>query len=54
MTNAYETFKGSTIAEKREFLNFVFANLTLKGCKVHYSLRFPFDKLQELANPDIA
>ncbi|QQV74832.1 hypothetical protein H6P87_00374 [Rickettsia tillamookensis] len=31
MTNAYENFKGSTIDEKREFLNFVFANLELKG-----------------------
>ncbi|WP_342270423.1 recombinase family protein [Rickettsia endosymbiont of Orchestes rusci] len=49
-TNAYEIFKGSTISEKREFLNFIFSNLELKGCKVHYSLRFPFDKLQEVAN----
>jgi hypothetical protein len=48
--NAYETFKGSTIAEKREFLNFIFANLSLKGCKVHYSLVFPFTELKNLAN----
>ncbi len=32
--------QGSTIAEKREFLNLVFANL----------LAFPFDKMQEIAN----
>lgn len=52
-TNAYETFKGSTIDEKREFLNFVFSNLNLKGGNLDYSLAFPFDKLQEIANcPD--
>ncbi|WP_250312096.1 hypothetical protein [Rickettsia endosymbiont of Oedothorax gibbosus] len=49
-TNAYETFKGSTIVEKREFLNFIFSNLTLEGCKLHYVLAFPFTKLQKVAN----
>ena len=49
-TNAYETFKGSNMDEKREFLNFVFANLSLRGEKLDYSLAFPFDKLQEMAN----
>ncbi|WP_375333981.1 hypothetical protein [Candidatus Tisiphia endosymbiont of Xenochironomus xenolabis] len=34
-SEAYETFKGSTIAEKRELLNFIFSNLTLEGCKLH-------------------
>jgi hypothetical protein len=48
--NAYETFKGSTISEKREMLNFIFSNLSLKGCKVHYSLVFPFTELEKLAN----
>lgn len=46
--NAYETFKGSTIAEKREFLNFVFANLSLRGCKLHYDWAFPFSELAKL------
>ncbi len=49
-TNAYETFKGSTIAEKRELLNFIFSNLTLEGCKLHYVLAFPFTELQKVAN----
>ena len=49
-TNAYEIFKGSTMDEKREFLNFIFSNLTLRDGKVHYSLAFPFDKLQEIAS----
>ena len=49
-TNAYDTFNGSTISEKREFLNFIFANLFLRGRKVHYSLNFPFTELEKLAN----
>ena len=49
-SNAYETFKGSTINEKRELLNFIFANLELRGCKLHYSLVFPFTELQKVAN----
>ncbi|ABE04748.1 hypothetical protein A3306_05610 [Rickettsia bellii] len=47
-TNVYEIFKGSTIQEKRGFLNFVFANLQLKGGKLDYSLAFPFDKMQKI------
>ena len=46
----HETFKGSTIAEKRELLNFIFSNLTLEGCKLHYVLAFPFTELQKVAN----
>ncbi len=48
--NAYETFKGSTIAEKRELLNFIFSNLTLEGCKLHYVLAFPFTEMQKVAS----
>lgn len=36
---------GSTISEKRELLNFVFANLQLKGATLCYELRKPFDKM---------
>jgi site-specific DNA recombinase len=49
-SEALETFKSSEMDKKRQILNFIFANLELKGCKMHYSLRFPFDKLQEVAN----
>ncbi len=49
-SEAYETFKGSTIAEKRELLNFMFSNLTLEGCKLHYVLAFPFTEMQKVAN----
>ena len=38
-----EMFKGSTIAQKRQLVNFVFANLELKGDKLLYSLNSPFD-----------
>ncbi|HJD63811.1 MAG TPA: hypothetical protein LFW13_02220, partial [Rickettsia endosymbiont of Sericostoma sp.] len=44
------TFKGSTIAEKRELLNFIFSNLTLEGCKLHYVLAFPFIEMQKVAS----
>ncbi len=46
----HETFKGSTIVEKRELLNFMFSNLTLEGCKLHYVLAFPFTEMQKVAN----
>ena len=49
-TNALETFKGSNLKEKREFLNFVFANLSLKGCKLQYDWVFPFSELAKLTN----
>ena len=43
-------WKGSTISEKRELLNFLFANLSLKGANLCYSLRKPFNEL--LLGPD--
>ncbi len=36
-------FQGSTIEEKRNLINFVFANLELKPGKLEYTLRPPFD-----------
>ena len=47
---AYDTYKGSTLDEKRELLKFVFANLQLKGRKLEYSLRYPFSEFENLNN----
>lgn len=49
-SDAYDTFNGSTINEKRELLNFMFSNLELKGCKLGYTLAFPFSELEKLSN----
>ncbi|WP_375331665.1 recombinase family protein [Candidatus Tisiphia endosymbiont of Temnostethus pusillus] len=49
-TNAYKTFRDSTIAEKRELLNFMFANLNLNGSNLEYTLAFPFTELAKLTN----
>ena len=40
---ASELFESSKIAEKRELINFVFSNLSLRGKKLEYALRKPFD-----------
>ena len=48
--DAYETFRGSNTAEKRELLNFVFSNLNLNGCKLEYTWAFPFSELVKLTN----
>jgi hypothetical protein len=48
--NAYETFKGSTISEKREILNFIFLNLNLNGRKLDFTWAFPFSELAKLTN----
>ena len=42
-SEAYETFKGSEMPQKRKMLNFVFQNLKLNGQKLEFILRFPFD-----------
>ena len=49
-TEAYETFKGSNLEEKRQLLNFIFSNLFLNGSKLEYDLAFPFDQLAKLTN----
>lgn len=46
-SGALERFRGSNIAEKREILNFVFLNLKLKGKKLEYTMRCPFDAFSE-------
>jgi len=43
ISNAYNLFNSSTIEDKRRAVNFVFANLSLKGDKLLYSLREPMD-----------
>ena len=43
-SQAYELFTISTIEQKRKLLNFVFANLSLNGRTLCYSLRKPFDQ----------
>lgn len=45
---AYQEFKGSNNEEKRELLNFIFSNLTLKGATLCYKYNFPFDKFEDI------
>lgn len=47
---AYETYLGSTLEEKREFLQFIFANLQLRGKKIEYALRYPFSEFENMNN----
>src|SRR6185437_2816742 len=44
VSNAYNLFNSSTIEDKRRTVNFVFANLSLKGDKLLYSLREPMNE----------
>ncbi len=49
---AHYGFMGSNLEEKRELLNFVFSNLQLKGTTLCYSLNFPFDRFENLAETE--
>lgn len=42
-SGASEAFKGSNLEDKRELINLVFSNLELKGQKLEFKLRPPFD-----------
>jgi ABC transporter substrate binding protein len=42
-SRAAELFESSKPEQKRQLLAFVFSNLRLKGKKLEYSLRSPFD-----------
>ena len=42
-SEAGKTFRGSTVEQKRRLVNLVFDNLELKGQKLVYTLRPPFD-----------
>lgn len=46
---ASELFESSKILEKRELINFVFSNLSLRGRKLEYTLRKPFDMIVEMS-----
>lgn len=45
---ASQLFESSKTHEKRELVNFLFSNLTLRGRKLEYSLRKPFDCMVNL------
>jgi site-specific DNA recombinase len=45
---AHKGFKSSKTEEKRELLNFVFSNLTLKGGTLCYTYNFPFGQFQNM------
>lgn len=42
---AVQLFESSKINEKRELINFLFSNLRLRGRKLEYTLRKPFDMM---------
>lgn len=44
-SRAYEIFMSSKIEQKRQLIAFVFSNLRLRGAKLEYSLRNPFDMM---------
>ena len=47
-SGAGKAFKGSTLEEKRKLINLVFDNLKLKGEKLEFKLRPPFDAFVKL------
>lgn len=49
-SNSLDMFTGSTIPEKRAILSFVFANLSLKGDKLLYSFKKPFNGMANCSN----
>jgi site-specific DNA recombinase len=50
ISQAHALFKGSHVEEKRRLVNFLFANLKLKGPTLCYELRKPFDRMVDLTN----
>jgi hypothetical protein len=49
-SRAAELFERSKIEQQRELLAFVFSNLRLRGKKLEYSLRSPFDLMVNRAD----
>ena len=47
-SEAHTVFNSSTIAQKRQFLNFLFANLQMKGATLCFTLKKPFDMFAEV------
>jgi len=52
VSNICSEFAGSQVHRKRELLIFMFANLTLKGSKLLYSLKKPFEMFQLCHNTE--
>lgn len=47
---SHDLFAGSTVAQKRQLINFVFANLQMDGENLRFSLKKPFDRMLNLTN----
>ncbi|MCB1840895.1 MAG: hypothetical protein KDI61_11650 [Alphaproteobacteria bacterium] len=47
---AHELFLAAQIEEKRKIINMLFANLQLKGPKLCYEMKMPFDKFATCSN----
>ncbi len=45
ISEAHTLFKSSNVEQKRRLVNFLFANLKLKGTTLCYELRKPFDRM---------
>ena len=46
-SKAYELFESSKVDQKRQIINFVLSNLKLKGQKLLFELKKPFDAIYE-------
>ncbi len=51
-SRAADIFERSKIEQKRQLIAFVFSNLSLRGKKLEFSLRSPFDLMVD--RPDYA
>lgn len=49
-SKAHELFQSSTVEQKRRLVNFMFANLSLKGATLCYDLKKPFDQFIKCTN----
>jgi hypothetical protein len=47
-SRAPELFKSSKVEQKRQLINFLLSNLQLRGKKLKYTLKKPFDVLVDL------
>ncbi len=47
-SKALELFESSKVEQKRQLINFLLSNLQLRGKKLEYTLKKPFDALIDL------
>jgi len=47
-SSSYKLFKSSSVSEKRQLVSLTFSNLSLKGEKLEFMLRPPFDTFVEI------